>query len=499
MSFSELDPATLSCRYQLLCRASHTDPDEHPLPPAIKQALSQLDDLIHQELPELARKGSPHHIADLLANMSREYQRLAAFCEFPELGSKVVVGIGGAFSTGKSSFINTLLGGPKRLATEVDETTSLPSYLMWGEQEQITALNLFHRRVGLSQEEFLSLTHEEKVRYGSQVSALLKSAYLTLPEFPWRNLSLLDTPGYSKPDDERGHLSSDANIARSQLNACQYIVWLVQADAGVISENDLAFLATLRRDIPLLVVISRADKKPEEDIQAITQLVRDTLAARGITALDVLPFSSRKKRLYPVEPIQAWLEQWEQSPQAPTFAINFSKLFFNYRLFLDQWRRHAGRLHKINRILALADNDVLIKDAHDLKSMAQQECDQAEELGKTLTDIERRLFQQLRLVADVLNMSMPEPGAMDLLQPVNQDLAAMLRELRERRDLPELDLSNVLHDLTKASTLSNLDKLLLRTQPYPALQELTESQPITPLVEQLRQPASPSSIENLLP
>ncbi|WP_298723076.1 dynamin family protein [uncultured Oceanisphaera sp.] len=500
MSFPALDQQTLANRYQLLCRASHPDPDEHPLPPALIDSLAQLHTLVHQELPELARQGSPDHIADLLADMSREYQRLAAFCEFPALGSKVVVGIGGAFSTGKSTFINSLLGGTKRLATEVDETTALPSYLMWGEQEQILALNLFQRRVSLSQEEFLSLTHEEKSRFGSQVSALLKSAYLTLPDFPWRHLSLLDTPGYSKPEDEGSHQSSDADIARSQLNACQFIIWLVQADAGVISENDLAFLATLRRDIPLLVVISRADKKPEEDIRAITELVRDTLAVRGIPVLDVLPFSSRKKQLYPVAPIQAWLEQWEQSQQAPTFAINFSKLFFNYRLFLDQWRRRAGRrLHKINRILALADNDVLMKDAQDLKNMAQQECNQTEALDNTLTDIEHRLFKHLRLIADALNMTMPEPGALDLLQPAHQDLATMLRELRERKDLPELDLTDALQGLTQAGKPGNLDKLMLRTPPHPALLELTRPQPVTRLAELLRQPASSTSIERLLP
>ncbi len=113
-----------------------------------------------------------------------------------------MVGAGGAFSAGKSSLINTLLG-KKRLVVEIDPTTSLPTYLLYGEQRQITALNLFRGRVILSQDEFASLTHEEKIKYGSQIAGLLRSAFVSDPDFAWKNIALLDTPGYSKPDSEQ--------------------------------------------------------------------------------------------------------------------------------------------------------------------------------------------------------------------------------------------------------------------------------------------------------
>lgn len=500
MSFPELDAHTLAARYQLLCRASQPTPDQHRLPHAVETGLNELKELIHQQLPELARRGSPDNIADLLEEMDDEYQRLSAFCEFPDLGSKVVVGIGGAFSTGKSTFINTLLGGSKRLAVEVDETTALPSYLMQGKQEHVFALNLFKRRVSLSQEEFLSLTHEEQARYGSKVSALLGSAYLTLPDFPWQHLTLLDTPGYSKPDDPRGHLSSDANVARNQLNASQFIIWLVQADAGVISEQDLAFLATLRRDIPLLVVVSRADKKPEEEIIAITRLIADTLADRGIMALDVLPFSSRKKTFYPVAPILAYLDKWEKIPQEPTFAINFSKLFFSYRQYLSQWRRHADRrLHKINRILSLADSDLLLKDAQDLKSTTQQECNRFEQLDKELSELRRRFFNTLTHIGQLLGMAMPESNALDLLQAKGSAFLTMVRELREQQNLPEPDES-LLQALMEPGEVVNLNRLVLKTKPHPALLGLTEVGEVTRLAELLRtNSADATAIKTLLP
>lgn len=473
MSFPELESQVLAERYQLLCRASLPSPTQHTLLHAIETSLNELSNIIHLQLPELARQGSPDNIADLLAEMTKEYQRLSDFCEFPALGNKVIVGIGGAFSTGKSTFINTLLGGKKRLAVELDETTALPSYLMQAEQDQpekIFALNLFNRLINLSQEEFLSLTHEEQTLYGSKVSALLRSAYLTLPDFPWQHLSLLDTPGYSKPDDPRGHLSSDANIARSQLNASQFIIWLVQADAGVISEQDLAFLATLRRDIPLLVIVSRADKKPEEEITAITRLISDTLSARGIMVLDVIPFSSRKKKIYPIDPILDYLNQWEQSPQAPTFAINFSKLFFSYRQHLDLWRRRVDRrLHKINRILSLADNNLLLKDVLTLKSTTQLESNRVEKLSLELDELRYRLFKTLRAIGKELNIDMPEFFSLKKKQLLGNNLLSTLIEMREEKGLFELDASDSLEYLIQPGKIENIDKLILRTPIHPKL------------------------------
>ncbi|MEC3939968.1 hypothetical protein VOF76_28165, partial [Leclercia adecarboxylata] len=88
-------------------------------------------------------------------------------------------------------------------------------------------------------------------------------------------------PGYSKADEE-GSARTDASVARSQLNSAQFIIWLVPADKGTITEDDIAFLASLDKQIPKLIIISRADKHPEEAVGNIVSLVRETLAQRGI-------------------------------------------------------------------------------------------------------------------------------------------------------------------------------------------------------------------------
>lgn len=274
----------------------------------------------------------------------------------------------------------------------------------------------------------------------------------------------------------------------------------MQADAGVISEQDLAFLATLRRDIPLLVIVSRADKKPEEEITAITRLISDTLSARGIMVLDVIPFSSRKKKIYPIDPILDYLNQWEQSPQAPTFAINFSKLFLNYRQYLSQSRRSAGRrLHKINRILTLSDNDVLMKDAQDLKTIAQQEFNQVEQLETELNELRRRFFNTLTSIGEHLDMAMPESNALELLTPNSTHFLTLVREFREQQQLPDPD-ELLFQSLMQSGKVVNLNRLVLNTPLNPALISLTETGPVTRLAKLLRtKSADGTTIQALLP
>ena len=336
-------------RYDLLCRASQSNAEQDGQRLQLAADLDVLDKIINHDLPELARSGSPDHFADILKSLNLELEHFREFCEFPDLAQKVVVGVGGAFSAGKSSLINTLLG-KKRLVVEIDPTTSLPTYLLYGEQEQITALNLFRRRVILSQDEFASLTHEEKIKYGSQIAGLLRSAFVSDPDFTWKNIALLDTPGYSKPDSEQWSERTDESLARSQLNLSNFIIWVVSATQGTISEDDLKFLTTLNADIPKLIVVSRADAKTPEDIAKIVALVKQTTAERGVNVLDVVPVSARKKNDYPVQPVVSFLEKWNEQKKGLSFAQNFKRQFVGYSQFVQNKQQQAKtKLEQINK------------------------------------------------------------------------------------------------------------------------------------------------------
>lgn len=486
-----LSPEQLAARYGLLCRATHSTTladDLHPF----ADELDKLHTLIDRDLLELARHGSPDHFADLYLDFGRELERFREFCAFPALAQKVVVGFGGAFSAGKSSFINALLG-QHLLVTEVDPTTSLPTYLLHGGEDTIYALNLNRHRIRLSLEEFRSLTHDEMPLYGSAVGGLLRAAFITRADFPWLNLALVDTPGYSKPEQDSYSTRTDENLARAQLNAAQAIVWVVSAKAGCITEDDLNFLASLNRTIPRLVVVSRADSLPAADIYAIVEGIRRTLAERDLPALEVIPVSNRKKAEYPLEPIFTHLDNWNQQNRQLRFAHNFKALFTRYANSIEAELRDANRqLNRFNRILSLIDDTDILADTSELKAETDNHIRQLKTQAETLHALRSQFFIGLKHVGDKVGIALPEPDDIELLDEGRSNLLDLLIAAREQCGDQVPDARQWLRALLQPGISGNRLRLLRLQNADTARQIVTDLQTypaaVATLTQLLRQP-----------
>lgn len=432
MSIDSLTHEEVKERYKLLAKATQR---ESNVDYRLRTKLNELDKQINQDLVALTRQGAPDNITDILREFNNELVRFKRFCELPDLATKSVIGIGGGFSAGKSSFINQLIG-QKRLVVEVDPTTSMPCYVLKGEEESILALNLRDRAIALSQEQFSSLTHDELNLYGSQVGSLLQSAFLSLPDFAWDNLAILDTPGYSKPEDSSWNERTDENLARSQLNSADYIIWVVPADNGTISEEDIQFLSSINRDIPKLIVLSKADKREPDDLIAITELVKTTLKGRGITILDVVPYSRRKKANYSLDEVTKVFGVWNQSQKSVQFAQNFKHQFLAYQRFIEDEQRHVNaRLHKINRILAMSEVEEITEDANDLQAFVLSSSELLEKLSDSLAELRQAFFSKLNEAGKLAGIDLPEPNALELMEIESINLLDMLLEIKEESGL----------------------------------------------------------------
>ena len=438
-----LSSEDLRSRYQLLCRATQP-PDSGAL---VQEDLEKMQYLLQHDLLELARKGSPNNFADIYFALEQELERFREFCAFPALAQKTTIAFGGGFSAGKSSLINALLG-QRLLATQIDPTTSVPTYLMHGASHTVSALNQYHNCIPLSPQEFLTLTHDELVRYGSSVGRLLNAAFVTHPDFPWPHLAFIDTPGYSKPDDENYSARTDAQLARIQLNTAHAIVWVVSAESGNITEDDLAFLATINRNIPRIVAVTRADKRTPHDVQRIVELVQQTLALRGMPAQAVIPVSARKKAEYPVEPLLQAIGQFDGQPREPDFARHFKRQFLRYSRYLEEAQCELNlHLNRLNRIVALVDDDDAAQDVQGLIDRAQQERTHLQAQTEGLKAFSGNWFMQLKKTGEKFSIALPEPSAVELLDLCEVNLLTMLRAERERQGAPEPDYAHILQAL----------------------------------------------------
>ena len=414
-----LAPEALAQRYALLCESTRPEPDEHMLAYSVEQGLQTLDKLLTGDLRTLARQGAPDDFADIHQALLQELERLREFCAFPALANKRVVAFGGGFSAGKSSLINALLG-QKLLVTEVDPTTSLPTYLLHGGSNQVSALNLFGHRVALSEEAFLSLTHDEALLYGSHISRLLRAAFITRTDFAWPNLALIDTPGYSK-DQSSGQTGThcertDEHIARAQLNAAQAVVWVIDARQGCITEDDLAFLGSLQRNIPLFIAISRADQKSEAEIPGIQGVIAAALKGRNIPVVGIAAFSARKPRAWPLDPLLQQFKLWNEQASQPQLAHSFQAGFARYDQFLSQQLNEAqDELNRLNRILALSDSREAQAEATHLKARAQTRLQALKTQGEQLETLWQTFGTQLAGLGKQVGMVLPTHGVLRMV------------------------------------------------------------------------------------
>lgn len=456
---ASLDTHTLTQRYGLLCRALQSSP-ENAQARSVNEIVARLEALIHRELLTLARLGSPDDFAEIYLDFSRELTRFREFCTEPRLAQKTIVAFGGPFSAGKSSLINALLGH-KLLVVEVDPTTALPAYLFYDAHDGISALNLHHQRIPLEDDELASLTHEEPQRYGSQVARALSAAFISRRDFPWANLALIDTPGYTGQAamGER----TDADLATAQLNGAHAIVWVVSIKQGDLSEEDLRFIARLDPAIPRIVVASHADQLPEDERTRVIERMRATLAQRNLPVEGVYAVSARPRYAELLQPLRAQLDAWNATARQQRFTHRFKAFFTRYQRGLEREQRLAQWMrHRLSRLVTLAENE-LLQDINELLHAHDERLASLKAVQNHLAELRTRFFGELKRAGQIVGIPLPEPHELDLLEPGQSNLLEQLIALRQQQGKEEPDQRMALKTLMQPGMASQRAWLIRRS------------------------------------
>lgn len=170
---------------------------------------------------------------------------------------KKVLGVGGKFSAGKSSFINSITS--VNLPEGQRPTTSIATYIVGTGHKQNIAVSANNNIIYIDDEAVEALTHKFYEKYKIGFSMLIKNLVICTDDFTYPNIAILDTPGYSKSDDNKKNAFSDASMAKEQLKAVDYLIWLVDSVQGVITEKDIEFISSLNISTKILFVFTKAD------------------------------------------------------------------------------------------------------------------------------------------------------------------------------------------------------------------------------------------------
>jgi len=273
--------------------------------------LQKLDNILDVNLLGSLEKIQLDNEAKLQMKLLQLSDRLLEQKKYQVLKEKSIVGIGGKFSAGKSRFINSILNGDRELLPEdQNPTTSIPTYIVYGEKEIISAYTMENNAVNLDVSAMQALTHKFFEKYNMGFSAFINSLIIKEPNMPYQNIAFLDTPGYSKADTSTNSRLqkdlSDKTRASQQLKSVDYMIWLVDIENGVLSETDIDFILSLNIETPVLIVVNKADKKTDNEICEIVEQIRMTAQEAGIDCF-VTAYSSRN------------CQEWNQENQIQKF------------------------------------------------------------------------------------------------------------------------------------------------------------------------------------
>lgn len=190
----------------------------------------------------------------------------------------VRVPVVGSFSAGKSTLLNALLG-ERLLGVGVDPETSVPAELRYAAAPRYLAQYADGRTV--------PLTAEHVQHNADHLADLRPDGYLQvgvpaerLAALP--HLCLVDMPGWGAGSENHGKA-----IGGYVWRSLAYCV-VVSAEEGCLHDSLKTALAELKLDtMPVIVIITKADKKPAAEIdqvmaqvgEAVRKIIGDTLLA----------------------------------------------------------------------------------------------------------------------------------------------------------------------------------------------------------------------------
>ncbi len=318
---------------------------------SFKEGLLEIDTMI-EEFMAISQLDSNTTGVQTYTELLALREDIVNILTFSKLENHYTVAVGGGFSSGKSTFLNKVLGLKDVLPTDTNPTTSISSYITKGSRDSFVALNNFNNIIKLDKEAIQAISHAFNKKYNVSFSHILKLISIELEELKYDNLVFLDTPGYSKPDSRNSEDNIDENVAREHLRTTDFLIWLLDAQTP-ISSTDMKFLKSLELKHPILVVLNKADKKTEEDVKAQVEKTRENLINQEIIFYDVVGYSSSKDMEYSPskDVIKSYLNTIASNTTGTKILKRTTDIFKKYISFYDSqlmdYRTSRGILNKM--------------------------------------------------------------------------------------------------------------------------------------------------------
>ncbi|WP_097639597.1 acyl carrier protein [Helicobacter pylori] len=329
----------------------------------------------------------------MLQEIQKELQLVASY---PSLFQKTIVAVGGGFSTGKSTFLNNLLGLKLKLPEHIDPTTAIPTYCLKGKREVLMG---FSQNGGMVELPHLAFDHQFLESLGFNLKEIMPFMLLSAPSVPFEFLCFIDTPGYNPGN--QGYTGGDKEASKESLKHAKHILWFISCESGGLEIGDLDYLQALYEEgKQVFIVLSRADRRTKSQLEVVAKKIRETLEDNGIEFKGICTYSATRYQEYkefseksPVfDSIEEFLKKLNQRSEKQNEILGYLyEVHSMYEKAINQdanrFKRYQKALHSVKLDLMQKGfddfNDATFNKIHSLNNeFSEQEKTKREDLAR---------------------------------------------------------------------------------------------------------------------
>ena len=223
--------------------------------------------------------------------------------------SKVKVAVIGNFSSGKSSFINSLLGADI-CPVKVNPTTSAVTKFIYGDTEEIFQIDKNGNKKKIDKKQYLNLCQHNVKTMEKTKGFFFEYRY---PSSILKNIELYDTPGFENKENPQ-----DEQITREiATNQADIILFIQDIQKGTIEERTINKIKEIKETSPAkewYLIFNKADTKPKRELQEIKENFKNSEIKNFFSSVH---FYSAKKVIEAIrfsnegdfEELKKWLKQ----------------------------------------------------------------------------------------------------------------------------------------------------------------------------------------------
>ena len=217
------------------------------------------------------------------------------------IAGKTAIAFVGEFSAGKTSIVNRILSqddpNVPLLPVGSEATTAIPTYIAGGVFTSYNFVTPTNTKKKLEEDTFKKV-NKDVLGQVKGISSLIKYFVMTYDNSNLKDLSVLDTPGFSSNDQE------DAERTIEVINECDALFWVFDVNAGTVNSSSIKLIKEHLKK-PLYIVINKVDTKAETEVNLVEQLIRKTLRDEGVSVNGFIRFSAKSPLSDIMDPIKS--------------------------------------------------------------------------------------------------------------------------------------------------------------------------------------------------